>query len=99
MWAAIIQWIMSHKFAQNTAASVVGTGISAGTLFGIYDVKMTSQLEELEKKMGEKAAIIYVDHQDEVIGINIKDLSKQLDRIERAQEKTNDRLNELRKGF
>lgn len=95
MLGAFLQWLFSFKFTQNTSAAVVGTAITAAPLFGILDQKITKEIQEVREDIGERATVVYVQHQDEVLQIEIQELIKSLNKIEKNQEITNSQLWQL----
>lgn len=95
MLSAFLQWLFSFKFTQNTSAAVVGTAITAAPLFGILDTKITKEIAEVRKDIDAKATIVFVEHQNEVVQLEISELVKTLNKIEKNQEITNSQLWQL----
>jgi glutamate mutase epsilon subunit len=95
MLSAFLQWLFSFKFTQNTSAAVVGTAITAAPLFGILDKKITDEIQQVKVEISQKATIVSVQHQDEVLQLEITDLIKTLNKIEKNQEITNSQLWQL----
>lgn len=95
MLSAFLQWLFSFKFTQNTSAAVVGTAITAAPLFGILDTKITKEIAEVRKDIDAKATIVFVEHQNEVVQLEINELVKTLNKIEKNQEITNSQLWQL----
>jgi hypothetical protein len=95
MLMAFLQWLFSLKFTQNTSAAALGTAITAAPLFGILDQKLTKEISEVRSLLNEKATIVYVQHENEVVKMNVEHLVEQLNKIEKSQEITNSQLWQL----
>lgn len=95
MLISFFQWLFSFKFTQQASAAVVGTGVAAAPLFGVLDAKLTKEIADVRAAIDDRATIVYVDHKNEVVSINVNGLIDHLKRIEKNQEATNRQLWEL----
>jgi len=96
MIQAFFSWMFQYKFVQQTGAAVVGTGLTAGTMFGVLDSRLTTEIKAVHSAVEARATVVYVDHKNEVVTLNVNGILKTLDRIEKAQDETNKRLYELK---
>lgn len=95
MLRIFLQWLFSLKFTQHTSAAALGTAITAAPLFGILDQKLTREITQVREILDQKATVIAVEHQNEVIEIEISEILKALQEIKESQKTTNSQLWQL----